>query len=199
MDEIEFSAIQDGIISAINEMCNFRYNGRKMTVNRLAAYSGVSRSCLLSILRADTDNVGIKTLWKLCRVSGINLSDFFADIENAVSFKELKGAEPTSLADLAQDNPYINDNYKVLQKSIREYIRNIGNASLSNRYREDAIISCKQISGYLKALEDLNIISENASVRLNRELSNTLDNIQANMNSRIEEELRKILDGECYD
>lgn len=193
MADMEFLAIQEGIISAIKDMCNFRYNGRKMSVNRLATFSGVSRSGLLSIISGATDSIGIKTLWKLCNVSGISLSDFFADIEDEAKLEEKSGSEPSSLADLSLDNTYINDNYKALNKAVKEFMKGKNNAELQNRYREDAIIACKQISGYLTALKDLNIISEKANTQLQNEVSITMDKICNNSGSNLQAELLKLL------
>ena len=192
MSDLEFVALQDGIINAIKEMCNFRYNGRKMTVNRLATFSGVSRSCLTSIVSGETDSIGVKTLWKLCNVSGVSLSDFFADIEDSIDMAEKSGAEPTSLTDLAQDNSYINENLTALNRAAKEYMKS-SNTALQSRCKEDALIACKQISGYLTALKDLSIISNDANIRLHAELSITMDKICNNMNKHFQAELLKLL------
>lgn len=199
MDDNEYSLLQKAIIGIIQDMCNIKYNGRKMTVNRLSAYSGVSRSCLISILKGDTDNIGIKTIWKLCKSSGISLSDFFADIESAVAGTKIERADPVSLEDLASDNPYISSNLKSLNKSIRVCERYKGNKVLQSRLREEAIASCKQITGYINALEDLDIISTETSEKLVKELSVSVSKICDNCNSRIEEELIRLVKGESDD
>lgn len=198
MGDNEYQKLQKAIIGTVRDMCNIKYNGRKMTVHRLAAFSGVSRSCLLSILNGETDNIGIKTIWKLCKASGISLSDFFADIENAVSETRIDRVDPSSIEDLARDNPYIKANLTTLKKSIRVCERYQGNDILYPQFKEEAISCCKQITGYISALEDLDIISTETSEKLIGELSELMGKLPDNSNARIEEIIR-MLKGESDD
>ena len=199
MEDKGFIELQDGIIEVINDMCNIKYNGRKMSINRLAKFSGVSRSCLNSIVQRETDCMNIKTLWKLCKASGISLSDLFADIEEAASRTKIERADPVSLDDLAMDNPYIKETLAAFRKSIQEYELCEGNQLFQSRLREEAIVSCKLITGYLKALEDLEIISSATFNKLVDELSVLLNKISDNFNSRLVEELQLLLKGEDND
>lgn len=194
MEDKGFIELQDGIIDVINDMCNIKYNGRKMSINRLAKFSGVSRTCLNSIIQRETDSMSIKTLWKLCKASGISLSDLFADIEEAASRTKIERVDPVSLDDLAMDNPYIKETLNALGKSIQEYEKCKGNELFQARLREEAIVSCKLITGYLKALEDLEIISSETYTKLVKELSVLLNRTSDNFSARLEKELQRMLE-----
>ena len=72
----------DAVKNRIYELCKVK----NITINKLAALSGISRSSLKNILYGKSNNPGIMTIKILCDGLDISLFDFF----NSDTFKNLE-------------------------------------------------------------------------------------------------------------
>ncbi len=76
------SAVKSRILKLCDE--------KKMTINKLAAESGISPSTIKNILYGKSQNPGIVTIKMLCDGFGISLVEFISTTEFAELEQELK-------------------------------------------------------------------------------------------------------------
>ncbi|MBR2045329.1 MAG: helix-turn-helix transcriptional regulator [Agathobacter sp.] len=78
---VDNEKIQDGLIKQINELCNEK-NYDYITLSRK---SGVPLSTILNIIKGNSKNPGIYTIFKLCKGFEITPAEFFEKIEKTES------------------------------------------------------------------------------------------------------------------